>query len=398
MAKRTLYQMDFLIDTEIIDDIKTLKEDVDNCYYKGWTWDEFVESALLTFSKMLDSKISPKLFDNYLAFREGSIPEEQATYTTQEAFDLASIAEMRTRQTICEHFHVSKIEELDEIVRIGHFYKKVNEEESGKSTKRDSIDDVIGHEKVKNKIKRLTCLAEKGLYTTKFNIANSMNYAFLGNPGTGKTMMARALANEFYEKGILPSCKVVETDRAALIGEYLGQTSPLVKKCFKDALGGVLIIDEAYTLGDNQSYANEALTEINKLMEDYRGQLVVVFSGYKKETLEMLEKNIGLKSRINGYFEFEDYTDEELKQILNLYAKKTKVVIDSDVSDRIIQLVSEKRGTNEYGNARDLRNIFEGVLEYWAFRTNDNIACNVIQIEDLDSWEKDNNDVRKNGH
>lgn len=398
MAQRMLYQMDFLVDTRKVDDIKTLKEDVDNCYYRGWTWDEFVESALLTFSKMLDSKISPMLFDDYLNYREGSLPEEQTSYTAQEAFDLASITEMRTKQELCEHFHVGRIEDLDDIVRIGHFYKKINDEERDKHAKHESIDDVIGHEKVKNKIKRLTCLAEKGLYTTKFNIANSMNYAFLGNPGTGKTMMARALANEFYERGILPSRKVVETDRAALIAEYLGQTSPLVKKCFKEALGGVLIIDEAYTLGDGTSYANEALTEINKLMEDYRGQLVVVFSGYKKETIEMFEKNVGLKSRINGYFEFEDYTDEELKQILDLYAKKTKVVVDAPVSKRIIELVNEKRGTKEYGNARTLRNIFEGVLEYWAYRTNDNIACNIIQIEDLEAWEKDNINVRKNGH
>ena len=318
---------------------------------------------------------------------------DDAIYTKEQVKALLDLRTKRIRKYILNRYAVKDIKELDKLVDLGYSMQKRGEieENEGRITPEFTLDELVGLTKVKEKIKRVAALNAKN---ASLEFKQSMNYVFIGNPGTGKTAAARALTQVFFEKKIISRNRIVEVDRSSLVGEYVGQTTPKVKKIFEKAIGGVLFIDEAYSiLMDQKSgvdYGNEVLMMLNKLMEDYRGQLVVIFAGYKKETLDMLKCNKGLKSRINSYFEFEDYTDEELNEILSLFLKKYEYHIKDDARAKIIKLTSQRRFKSDYSNARELRNIFEGVMEFHALRTEMEPWDRWITMEDVLKWQIEN--------
>lgn len=319
--------------------------------------------------------------------------EKEEVFTKQQVRELMRKRVEKTHNAFFSRYGVKDLEGLDEIVGLGYKYKNQldgNKEESESSTE-FSFEELIGLENIKAKIDRLAALILKN---SGVGIKQSMNYVFLGNPGTGKTVAARALTKVFFEKGIIKENKLMEVDRTLLVGEYIGQTAPKVKKVFEDAIGGVLFIDEAYSLGvdkhDARDYCHEVLMVLNKMMEDYRGQLVVILAGYKQETMEMLKGNRGLKSRINAYFDFRDYNHSELKEILNLIASKYKYTLEDDVQEKILKIAAMKQERQEYANARELRNILEGVMEYQAVRSYDEPWDRTIIMEDLLEWQLEN--------
>ncbi|MCQ2075481.1 MAG: AAA family ATPase [Bacteroidaceae bacterium] len=244
-------------------------------------------------------------------------------------------------------------------------------------------------ESLRNLIKIQAMRAQKGLPNTNM----SYHMVFTGNPGTGKTTVARIVAGIYKEIGILKKGHLVETDRAGLVAEYVGQTAPKTNAKVDEALDGVLFIDEAYTLvGEGNDYGAEAIATLLKRMEDDRDRLVVILAGYTNEIKEFIDSNPGLQSRFNRYIKFEDYTAEELVEIFRSNLKKSKYRIKRDAFEWMQQYIKRKVVTKDenFGNARFIRNTFEKVVQNQADRLarQSNISNEELTIITIDDVNK----------
>lgn len=200
----------------------------------------------------------------------------------------------------------------------------------------------------------------------------SYHCVFTGNPGTGKTTVARILAEIYRDLGILKKGHLVETDRSGLVAEYVGQTAVKTNKIIDSALDGVLFIDEAYSLvqGGGNDYGQEAISTLLKRMEDDRDRLVVVLAGYSEDMKRFIDSNPGLQSRFNRYIHFADYTADELKQIFMLNVDKNQYLLDEEgqtLLDQILTFAIEHKDKN-FGNGRYVRNLFERTIQNQAMR------------------------------
>lgn len=258
----------------------------------------------------------------------------------------------------------------------------------------EELDELIGLETVKHDVKEMIGLAkvrkmreEKGMK----EVPVSLHLVFLGNPGTGKTTVARILAKLYKEIGILETGQLVETDRSGLVAGYVGQTAIKTQKKIEEAMGGVLFIDEAYMLNqEGENYGQEAIDTILKAMEDHRDKFIVIVAGYTDLMKDFVESNPGLKSRFNKYFEFKDYTVDELQQIFEMQCRKYQYKLtdeaDAAVKEEIIKL--EKAKGENFANAREVRNLFEKIITNQAARISelDNIdeeTLMTVTMEDL---------------
>lgn len=237
------------------------------------------------------------------------------------------------------------------------------------------LDSLIGLENVKQDIHTLINFvkinkirAQRGLKTAEI----SYHLVFSGNPGTGKTTVARLLAKIYQKIGVLSQGHLIETDRSGLIAGYQGQTAIKTSEVINEAMGGILFIDEAYSLvqDDNDTYGKESIATILKEMEDNRGDLIVIVAGYDDLMHKFIDSNPGLRSRFNKYFHFPDYTGEEMEKIFMLQCKNNGYEVNDSAKlvlrDHFNQLY-DSRDAN-FGNGRDVRNIFENVINAQANR------------------------------
>ena len=189
----------------------------------------------------------------------------------------------------------------------------------------------------------------------------SRHMLFSGNPGTCKTTVARLLAQILKEEGILKNGHIVECGRQDLVDMYVGWTAKKVEQKFREARGGILFIDEAYSLVDHyhKSFGTEAINTIVQLMENYRNEVIVIFAGYSDKMKEFLAENEGLNSRIAFHLNFPDYSADELEGIMELMLQKQDLVMDDDAKAKCLDIFREARTYRNFGNGRFVRNLVE---------------------------------------
>lgn len=254
--------------------------------------------------------------------------------------------------------------------------EKPKEQERTLEELRAELDGLIGLENVKKEVDTLINLIRVRKMRQEHGLKNmdmSFHMVFTGNPGTGKTTVARLVAAIYRQLGFLSGGQLIETDRSGLVAGYVGQTAGKVTEAVKSALGGILFIDEAYSLarkGADNDFGKEAIDTLVKLMEDHRDDLVVIVAGYTEPMHDFLTSNPGLISRFNKYIDFPDYTDSELMAILKLRADKQGYVIEEQAQKHIRRmLLAMTLGERaDFGNARGMRNVLEKLVQEQANR------------------------------
>ena len=248
------------------------------------------------------------------------------------------------------------------------------------------LDSYIGLTAVKREVKDLINLAAVEQLRRKHGLPTadmSLHMVFTGNPGTGKTTIARLMARIYHSLDILSKGQLVEVDRSGLVAGYVGQTAIKTRKVIDSALGGVLFIDEAYALngGGANDFGQEAIDTLLKAMEDHRDDLVVIVAGYDGLMDAFIRSNPGLESRFNRFLHFADYTEEELLDIFRMQCKKGCYTLDPAAEEPLRALLAQRMGDAvSFGNARGVRNLFEQILVRQAGRL---AALDTVSREDL---------------
>lgn len=285
---------------------------------------------------------------------------------TRVALSLVEVAEWAAARDE----NVTK-EETDRIDKIRLRFReqlgaKLDAESESMSAFEAKFAQLVGMESVKTEIrKRVDYLVVNKRREKRGGPASShrMHMAFVGNPGTGKTTVARLYGELLHELGLLPKDNFVETDRSGLVGAYVGHTDQKTREVVDQADGGVLFIDEAYALDDGyreqKGFGEEATNVLVKQMEDRKDRMVVILAGYKDETLAFMNLNPGLKSRVPVVIDFPDYSDEELIRIADGIAERQGLVIDEGAREGLIAILRNAREASGFGNARTVENVLE---------------------------------------
>ncbi len=254
------------------------------------------------------------------------------------------------------------------------------------------LDSYIGLATVKEEVRNLINMASVYKLRRQHDLPTtdmSLHMVFTGNPGTGKTMMARMMARIYRSLDILSKGQLVEVDRSGLVAGYVGQTAIKTQKVIQKAIGGVLFIDEAYALNgkSENDFGQEAIDTILKAMEDHRDDLVVIVAGYTDLMDRFIHSNPGLESRFNRFLLFEDYTPDEMLDIFKMQCKKGCYQLSDGVEELVRDYITEENGDPEtFGNARGVRNIFEHIL---VAQNNRLAAMETVTKEDLMTLTQD---------
>jgi hypothetical protein len=236
------------------------------------------------------------------------------------------------------------------------------------------LDSLIGLESVKDAVRRMVAEVKTNLRRAELGLPShdrARHMVFVGKPGTAKTTIARLLSRIYHQLGVLEKGHVVEVDRSDLVGAGLGSTAPMTAAKFREALGGVLFIDEAYSLTPENTpgdYGLEAVATILKLMEDHRNDCIVIVAGYHREMQRFMESNTGLASRFPKLLSFSEYDTDQLVAIFELQARQKGMIYGEEVLDKVRTVIPPAPRGHSFGNGRFIRNVLEEAVSNQAIR------------------------------
>jgi SpoVK/Ycf46/Vps4 family AAA+-type ATPase len=329
-------------------------------------------------SKELTGICLKKLHDNY----DGLTLSEDATAKLERVFK----HEFRNKKSDFGNGHLAtkKASEIfANVIKRNHNAQNAEcEDITGKEFRpknyceiMQELDSFVGIDEVKQSIEKIISRLDTGemMHGEKAKREIKDHFLFLGNPGTGKTTIARIFADILNSLDVLPTGQLVEVSRKELVAGYVGHTAIAVEEAVNRAMGGVLFIDEAYSIikDENDSFGIEAVNTLLKLIEDNRGKLVAIAAGYTKEMADFLAANSGMKSRFNETINFRDYTAKELTEIFRRLVKKEKMTLSDDAEKNIENFFNRmyiSRDKKSFGNAREVRNAFDKALKNHALR------------------------------
>ncbi|SCZ01098.1 AAA family ATPase [Alkaliphilus peptidifermentans] len=304
--------------------------------------------------------------------------KRRVIYSLQEKYNSLESGRLSTNEFFDSLFYEKEKAAVDS--------KDVNDEASLESILKE-LDKLIGLNNVKSLVNEVLAYTdmqkkrkENGLQAQPM----AMHMIFKGNPGTGKTTVARLLGKILKAKGILENGHLIEIERADLVGEYIGHTAQKVREQIRKGIGGIIFIDEAYSLarGGEKDFGKEAIDALVKGMEDHKDNLILILAGYQEEMDNFLRVNPGLKSRFPIHMDFEDYTIEELVEIADLMIECRQYLLSISAKAKLFQLLAQKRMRDglHSGNARLVRNLIEKAIRRQAVRLKNRDECSIQEL------------------